>query len=501
MDLKRFHIILIVLIVLFLPGCNKIYLNVEEKISTPTIEKLPIHGTWEVQKFIPIDSTTVPENNENYSGEIAVFDNSIALLGKESITSPEYKIKSVSAEKYFLYKYKVDAVKLGIKEKNVKVVTVSSNAQSFHDFIKIDENSLLVYENHGFLYVSKVSDLVDYGVLPSITDGGASSGGNSAANQDSLLRSGVFIGLRTPGPDKETGSSYRTLWIASKDREIRPIFEVKQLLVPRRKGFWEIGYLPKAETGLPNGALYSHSLVDDNSYNNSDNNNSLKEDGKRDILFVGNDYIGTEYRYSDPVTLKERSRFQVLPIDNIRSGMGISILDIAGEEGLNVLTRSSQAYIMSLDKSKSELLEKQPAADNFSLSRRNGQWIVTGRLNYVAPINNRTSEDFNIYLMPPQKLISYDTLKHPWNYIKEMAPEAIDVYTSPNNDLAIIVTRTSIDIYTIDKERLSEKPVQNIKLKKDESVVMAEWAVGGYMEKWEKVIKSRANNSQVNFRK
>lgn len=492
MKWHRWHIIIVLVSMFLLQGCKQMDLNVEGKIAAPKISELPVQGTWIVENYTGLDDILVSKNKDDYLGETAVFDKSIAILGTETCNSPEYKIKNVSAEEYFLYKYKVNAIKLGIKDEKVNVITISSNHQPFHDFIKINDNSMLVYENRGFLFMSKVSDKVDNNISKYSANSDTSKNGAAAIKQDALFRSGVLLGLRTSGAGNDTGSSYRTLWIASKNRELRSVYEMKQLFVPRREGFWEIDYWSQKASETLKGTLFAHSVVADNADYNNDNGNLLEENGKRDILFVGNDYIGTEYKYKDPVSSKEISKYQVIPIDNIKNGIGINISDIAGEDGLNALIRSSQAYIMSLDKSKSDLLGKEPAGDNFSLLRRNGQWIAMGRLNYLTPVDGKTFEDFNIYLMPPQKLIYYDELKLPWNYIKEKVPEALDVYTSPNKDLVIITTRNSIEVYTINNEKLSEKPVQSIELQKDESVVMAEWAVGDYAEKWEQIIRPRA---------
>lgn len=500
MKWNRCFAILIIMSMFFLQGCRQVDLNVEGKITAPTIKELPFQGTWKVERYIEIDNTNTSQETENYIGKTAAFDTDIAVLGDESCNSPQYKIKSVSAEEYFLYKYKVNAGKLGIKEESVNVVTVSSNQQPFHEFIEINDTSMLVDENRGFLYMSKISDKAETSKQSVSSNTGVSSKQTTDAKLDPLQKTGVFIGLRASGTDN-TLSSYRTLWIALKDKELRPVYEMKQLLVPRKKGFWEIDYLAQKSPDIFKATLYSHAIIDEGAEFIPDYNNLLQEDGIRDIVFVGNDYVGTEYSNIDPVTLKVKEKYQVLPIDNIKSGRGISISNVAGEDGLNALINSSQAFITSLDKSKSEFLEKNPSVDNFTLTRRNGQWIVTGRLNYLSPVDGKTSEYYNVYLMAPQKLINYDILKLPWNYIKEKVPEAVDVFTSPNKALAVVITKNSIEVYAIENDSLSEKPLRSIKLQKDETVIMAEWAGGEYMEKWEEVIRTRASEIKDNTKK
>src|SRR5699024_8214926 len=93
--------------------------------------------------------------------------------------------------------------------------------------------------------------------------------------------------------------------------------------------------------------------------------------------------------------------------------------------------------------------------------------------------------------IPPTKLVSYDELSISWNIIKDQIPTAIDAYTSPNSDIIIVLDRENIYVYSIDENRLSERPIYKIPLYEDEQVVMAEWAIGTYVDIWEKHFKSR----------
>lgn len=64
-------------------------------------------------------------------------------------------------------------------------------------------------------------------------------------------------------------------------------------------------------------------------------------------------------------------------------------------------------------------------------------------------------------------------------------PEAIDAFTSPNDDIIVILTHNNILVYLIDEGEIADIPVAKIKLKTAERVVMAEWAIGRYPVLWE----------------
>ncbi len=81
------------------------------------------------------------------------------------------------------------------------------------------------------------------------------------------------------------------------------------------------------------------------------------------------------------------------------------------------------------------------------------------RINYV---DNGISiyENFNIKAIPPKEVVYYDELSIPWNRIKSKVPEALDAFTSPNEDIGIVITHNDIFIYTIEDGEFSNKPVK-----------------------------------------
>lgn len=95
-------------------------------------------------------------------------------------------------------------------------------------------------------------------------------------------------------------------------------------------------------------------------------------------------------------------------------------------------------------------------------------------------------KNFNIKAIPPKEMVSYDKHLIPWDAIKRKVPEAIDMFSSPNDDLVVVVTHTDLLIYSIEnKEEISSTPMEKIKLPKNASIIMAEWAIDRYPDMWE----------------
>ena len=70
--------------------------------------------------------------------------------------------------------------------------------------------------------------------------------------------------------------------------------------------------------------------------------------------------------------------------------------------------------------------------------------------------------------------------------MKDKLPHAIDIYTSPNKDIAVVLTRNEIYVYSIHDKQLWDEPLGKYRLKDGSSVIMAEWCMGSYVSAWEK---------------
>lgn len=490
MSKKSWIIFIPIMFMLLLQGCKQIDADIESKIAAPKVSTQYLNGSYNIERYKSVkDNEKEIKELEKYIGKKAFISEKKAILGDEICENPQYKVKNVSARDLFLNKYKISPNILGVTDDKIEVISIASNDQPFYDFVKIDDKNLIVHIDAGFLFLKKYSDEVasnDINKAELKNDGSSS---NTASKEDKLLRSGVLIGLRKDNDGNNGGPSYRTIWIASKNKDINPILVMPQLFVPRGNGFWEVGAEQKSVVGKSIASIYAKSVINLSRGEALVKKNELPlTGGSRSILFVGNNYIGIENTNKS----KNISRLQVLPIDNIQNGKGILISDVVSGNAKDLLLKSSEAYLLSLDKEKAEQLERESKMDNFTLSRRNGHWVMVGRLNYIKPNDNSVYEEFNINIVTPAKLIVYDDLCVPWNQIKARQPEATDAYTSPNKDIAVVCAKNYIYIYSIQNGNLSDKLLGKVKIQENEKVIMAEWATGEYSEKWEETVKNRA---------
>ncbi|GAA0725432.1 lipoprotein [Clostridium malenominatum] len=498
----RFYTIILFIIFFtsaILSGCSLSRFKFTDKITSPNNKLSPINGVWEIKKFKVFNS-----GNKKYGesktepvdllGIKSAFNEDYSLLIDEVCNKPNYKLKEVDANNYFFYTYKVNKSDLDISVDKIEVISVICEESLFYDFIKISDKELIVYLDNVFYYLEKISDdtsdILSEENLRKIREEKVSS----HYGDDKLLRTGVLIGLRSNSPIdykegfgeeyKDKDLFYRTLWIGAKNGKLREVLETPNLFVPRISGFWWVG-LDNQDSVF--AYPVSKEIKDFNSVKWAEKNSSKR------ILFVGNDYIALENKKSLNLQSEEgRSNLQVRLIDNLNGNKGIKISDISGEEGKEAMFNSAYSFLALEDGITGKRLEQRPREESFTLVRRNGHWIVKGRLNSINQ-NDSFFKDYTINIVPPSKMVNYDEFHLSWNEVKEKVPNAIDAYTSPNKDLAIITSNNSLFIYEIVNGALGNLYLKKISLKEGESVIMAEWATGEYMERWEKTLRGNAD--------
>ncbi|WP_315119620.1 hypothetical protein [uncultured Clostridium sp.] len=512
MKKNSFYIIGSILLFIYLSssifsGCSLNNLNATDKISSPSNSLSPLNGVWEVKRYKVFNSgsKTYQESKRkpaNLLGSKAAFNKEHSFLIDEICKDPQYKLKEVNANNYFFYTYKVDKEDLDIKEDKIEVISVVRDGGLFYDFIKINEKELVVYLDDVFYYLEKIDDDTSKVLSKENLEKLQKNKIENPLEKDELLRTGVLIGLRsnTPieyedilGAEYENKSIfYRTIWIGSENSRLHPILETPNLFVPRVSGFWWLGVdVSGLNSEYPTNTLFSYPVGKERK--DFSDIKLMDEQSLKRILFVGNDYVAIEQKNASNFNDDEgRSILQVRLIDNILDNKGIKISDISGEEGKTSVYDSAVAFLALEDKESSKRLEQEPREESFALYRRNGHWIVKGRLNSVNT-NDSFYKDYNINIVPPKKMLNYDEFHISWNDVKEKVPGAVDAYTSPNKDLAIIISDNNLYVYKILNGTLENMYLKKIALKQGESVVMAEWATGEYMERWEKTLKGNAD--------
>jgi hypothetical protein len=185
-----------------------------------------------------------------------------------------------------------------------------------------------------------------------------------------------------------------------------------------------------------------------------------------------------------PLTSGEKT-LRTLPVDNLSSIDGIKISDMVGENGTMAMQNAISDVLKNSGYEGIVIFDEEVQEKNFALYRKTGHWFFKGRIDPDGQ-GQLPYMDFSLNLLPPSNMVAYDVLHVPWTDMKDKLPHAIDIYTSPNKDIAVILTRSEILVYTIQGRRLSEQPAARLRLEEGSAVIMAEWGMGDYVTSWEK---------------
>lgn len=544
---KRFLLILLVSTAAILTGCTTKFIYTENIIAVPEVKSIPMQGTWQIDEIFSYTGSPASNSDtenmdkaEKWIGKTIEFGKNSLFICGEFWSDVNYRIKRVNAEEYFLLRFGERITNLaditGISSEEIYVTTVSSQGKFLYEIVNISDERAIINIDSWYFFIRKISDEISEKPYIRISDGMGSRSGD-LYGRDKASASGILLGLRSPSEsnlpnisnlsenlseasessDKGSGTKvlprfkYRTLWISYRNFELQPVLEADEIYLPRISGFWKVGVKEITREDKYEEIMYAYRVVEDKAKNfiisNSiepsmltASNHSLfwidKENGilRRSIVYAGNDYVSIELtgkgrlKGNNGTDTWEINMLQTLPVDNIESLRGVKLSDICGEDGITAMKSAIEGWANNYN-----VIDERLQEENFALFRKTGHWFFKGRISIVndGVVSYR---DYNINLIPPSNMVAYDNLSLPWTYIKDKVPQAVDAYTSPNNDIAIILTKGSLLVFEITDGKLSNAPIGKMELGTEDTVVMAEWATDDYVERWE---NSFINNNEI----
>ncbi|MGI6450029.1 MAG: hypothetical protein ACOX3R_06975 [Desulfitobacteriia bacterium] len=493
---KKSLLLLILFLVLFLGGCTNPQGASAGKIIPPTLKHCPLEGKWEVMEELSIYGN-MKDTTQQWLGSSAQFTVGAALFGGHVWDKPSYKIKRVNTANYLLTKYISLSDLLLPDTQEVEVITVYTAANFLGEFMKIDEARMISFvQNQAFL-LKKVADKAD----SSLKAVGPQVGGINEDSNEGI--SGVLLGLKIPS---DSGYTYKTLWVDAHRQLLHPPLEAQDVFFPRSSGFWELKVQDVSSQGKTANILIARDVttkvpvmqpawIDSPgilSLERKLNNEGIADEEEqkltaeaqfepaaKSIVYIGNDYVALEVETSG------KSELRILPVDKLSAPEGIKVSDLVGNKGLEVYQGTREQLVRALRQQGNTVIAEDILGENIGLARKNGHWYLVGRINYQRGAK-LTHYDFHLNIIPPPNLIIYDTLTLSWRNIKDRVPDAVDAYTSPNKDIALIKTKNKLYIFAIRGEQLAGKPLAVFELPEGTAIVMAEWATGSYVDSWEK---------------
>lgn len=469
--MKKINIIIFIFVLVISVVVYKdmnLYFNV--KIQPTKLAKAPVEGNWIVVKYIRVGSSNLTnEEAEKFIGNKAAFASKEVKFNKDVCKNPNYKIKLVDAENYFMTNFKVKPSVFGISESKVKIITVSSKNSFFDEFILINNNYMIKSYEGVLLFMQREGMNVQ-----SILDKPQSSQ-TSEGEKEFKAKNGLLLGLRY---QDGSGYNYKTIWISHSGGNDFSIKQVNNLLVPRKNGFSIVGVDHVQNNSIDRDEIWEGVL--------SKTTNSIIQQAKPSnsninykINFVGNEYISLEnekLKANDTGQYIEDSYLSVVPLDNIY-GNSIGFSKIVRSEDSSILKRSAESFAQRNGKTLSQA-EKDELETNWGIIRSRGKWILRGRVD---------EGDFSVGITTPNILTTYDELSIPFKEIENKFPGTVDAYTSINKDFMVVISKTDLKVVKINNGSIGNT-VNTINFNLGEQAVMSQWATGNYVDNWAKLI-------------
>jgi|GEM_PF-1275613 len=506
----------------YLCSCTPKDISDTVKISSPNNYEMPLMGDWIVSKKynknFESGSSVTAETETEIGKLISISKNSIVLFDKECY-NPEFKIKTVDSKSYLVGKFETSPETLGISQAEFQIVTVTQKDNFFASFIILDKDNILTYIN-GFFYhlVPKHSGDKNTNQV-SDKESNIKSGTQSTKVQGKLinsekvldsseiqrqLSSGILLGLKSY---ENKGNNikipiYRTLWINLGSYSEKPTIDViPRLVVPRKSGFWFVDVENKLKISHFESSISVYPINKNIKQKSQESGiiNGVQAYTGVDILFIGNDYISLELngsKFNSNAYNFNTNFLRLYALDTINSknSSPIIISNLLGEDAIKALNQGAAAYLTSVNFNERQKLEQNPSNYSFGIIRRDGKWVLRGRLNELNTLSEKSSKynnpgDFDIPIILTKDIVAYDSLYPSWSVIKEMVPEAIDAYSSPNRHYVIVITRTSLIVYNVTDGRLGSSPLLTFNLNSKENIIMSQWSTGSYVRTWDEQMK------------
>ncbi|NLY44038.1 MAG: hypothetical protein GX066_08755 [Clostridiaceae bacterium] len=489
---------ILLLFLLLATGCVNTSNELGLQIIPPESFNIPISGTWEITDVLN-QSTSTEDSLRQWLGKTAFFTKEYAMIADYFIKDVSYQVRRVNTEEYILYHYDAFPEGYSFPVKETEVISVTDNELFFCEILKEQEDKLVLKIYNDSFVLKKISPEVDEASIKQLLEKNILKSKIENQPQTDLQRSGVLIGLRQTLKENDTDTethSYRTLWISAENKNLEPLLETEGIFFPRRKGFWKMEVNRISEGNRTEDLLVAYNILSKDMHPIKKENFELfhpyerKEEIYRKINFISNDYVSIEektYVTSEGNRFLQSQGLHVLVIDSLPNIRRVNISDLLGDAGLEAIKTGIQKVLdQRSEKIKYRLSQY---SENYGLERRLGHWLLKGRVSFFEDGQLRIS-DYNINLIPPRELVFYDNLCIPWTTVKDRVPAAVDLYTSPNKDIALVITKEEIMVFAINGYYLQQEPLERIPLKEGEVVIMVEWATGQYVENWKRTLEN-----------
>jgi hypothetical protein len=328
--------------------------------------------------------------------------------------------------------------------------------------------------------------------------------------QQTVPKSGALVAL----------DSGQTLWIALVEGKIK-VIATDDYVIPRKDGFWRIrlefrtppaskegGAAESQPAGSP-GALAQLWAVplksggdalpwgmdadasgdsrdsDASASESSDsamNSSQIDEPIRQDLHFLSPDHVSfftQAGEYSET--------YHILKITDDTQPRAAAALPklVVSEEASPVPDDVRSKDLLACANPNDELSNEDfltgASESTYGIVRARGKWAYTWMLGYDSGALRGYHTGCGVSVLPPKSVVGANQFFPAWNVIKDVYPDAQDVFSSPAHDLILVVSANRLIVAPVQQGKVG-KPLARLDL--EGQPVMVEWALGKYVDAW-----------------
>ena len=210
-----------------------------------------------------------------------------------------------------------------------------------------------------------------------------------------------------------------------------------------------------------------------------------------EILFLTGEHIGVRRTTSQTEECEPRGgRYDIVPaVTKWGSDSSLALARVAGAGADSAYVRAARAAIASAPVDCEPFVTAERGndtaemMDSWYVARDRGRWSAFA---YDHIYGSECDLDGGIDLRLPVSFTGHDGLRPSWDVLSRSVPGLIDAFSSPSGDLVVAIVPDSLLAFESDGARLGARllaiPLPH------ERIVMAEWAVGAHVTRWDLMI-------------
>lgn len=435
--------VFVIIVIFIIRGNFFRYNDISFYIKEPTSNNLQIEGKWILEDVKELGITDKVFNSDDFKN--IYISNNFVKFGKYYTEFPKFKFRYVNLDKYFSFKGIIENnLKSSDKNENI-VVTVDDGDFFYQEFVKLDDEHIVVIMGKRYLTYKLESKTFDKESIDK-NDLQVKIGRSITSDE---IDTTLLIGL------KDTSTlSYNTI-IFRKEFEKNPVIKkTKGIFLNKNNSFFLVDNVVD-NNGKQKGIYISSDYLraDDKMIETNGN-----------INYIGENYLSLEVLDKN----NGQKKYELYSNENLKKDEKISIVELAGQVG-------KVSYYDSLRKIRDYSLDNFfEDIDNIGVYRKNYNW------KFKSVYNNNSSDklsstEFDLDIIPLLPIFENYTNKIHANIIKNRVPDFIDYFISPNGNLACVLNSHNFYIFNIENKQLSTNPISTFEIPAKSEVVMFQW--------------------------